>query len=252
MGVVNLKGTGSGIILELDPKISFDILIKEVATKFHDSRSFLGKASMGMIIRGRILYDREENEILEVISNNCDINITCVLREDPETDRIFASYIQKADLVVQEQTTELNDETAFDEARLDEEKNLAVVHTGSLRSGQSIVFDKSVVVMGDIKPGASITSKGSIFILGSLRGSAYAGSEGDENAFIMALEFDPLQVRIANAIAISPDSDKGPKIKMRKFMKTTSEKNTEVAYILDGHIVKDTYGAAFLRDNRFI
>ena len=88
--------------------------------------------------------------------------------------------------------------------------------------------------------------------MGSLRGSAYAGAAGDETAFVMALEFDPLQVRIANTIAISPDSDEGPKIKTRKFIKPQNDKTTEVAYILNGHIVKDVYGAAFLRDNRFI
>ena len=253
MGLVSLKGTGTGIILELDPKSSFDLLVKEVASKFRESRSFLGKASMGMIIRGRILYDKEENEILKAISDNCDINITCVLREDPETDRIFASYIKRPEVTEQEEQVidDSNDEVLTEE-NIEAAKDQAVIHSGSLRSGQSLTYDKSVIVLGDIKPGASITSDGSIFVMGSLRGSAYAGASGDETAFVMALEFDPLQVRIANTIAISPDSDEGPKIRFRKFMKSQNEKNTEVAYISNGHIVKDVYGAAFLRDNRII
>lgn len=254
MGKVNLKGTGTGIILELDPKISFDLLIVEVAQKFRESRLFLGKASMGMMIRGRVLYDKEENEILKVISENCDIDITCVLREDPVTDRIFASYIKNSDEVCKEQKKEKQNgfEDIITEENIQATKDQAVIYTGSLRSGQSVKYDKSVIVLGDIKPGASISSDGSIFILGSLRGSAYAGAGGDDSAFVMALEFDPLQVRIANTIAISPDSDEGPKIKTRKFMKPQNDKTAEVAYILNGHIVKDVYGAAFLRDNRFV
>ncbi|WP_051200527.1 septum site-determining protein MinC [Butyrivibrio sp. XPD2002] len=254
MGLVNLKGTGTGIILELDPKISFDLLIAEVAEKFRESRSFLGKASMGMIIRGRILYDKEENEILKAISDNCDINVTCVLREDPVTDRIFASYVKQPETPVEEkkQVSDETEEEIINEDNIQAAKDQAAIYTGNLRSGQSVTYDKSVIVLGDIKPGASITSDGSIFVMGSLRGSAYAGATGDETAFVMALEFNPLQVRIANTIAISPDSDEGPRIKTRKFIKTQKEKSTEVAYILNGHIVKDVYGAAFLRDNRFV
>ncbi len=254
MGVVNLKGTSSGIILELDPKLPFDVLITEIANKFRESRSFLGKASMGIIVRGRTIIDEEENEILGAINENSDINVTCVLREDPETDKIFASYIKEEvpEVIEPAVTQEVQQETSFDEEKLIEDKNSAVIHAGNLRSGQTITYDKSVIIMGDVKPGASVNSKGSIFVLGALRGSAYAGTDGNENAFVMALEFNPLQVRIANSIAISPDSETGPKIKVRRFRKTATVKNTEVAYILNGHIVKDIYGAAFLRDNRFI
>ena len=90
MALVNLKGTASGIILELDPNVSFDVLIKEIADKFRESKSFLGKASMGLIIRGRTILDEEENDILDAISNNSNIYVSCVLRDDPDTEKIFA------------------------------------------------------------------------------------------------------------------------------------------------------------------
>ncbi|SEK43109.1 MULTISPECIES: septum site-determining protein MinC [unclassified Butyrivibrio] len=250
MGAVNLKGTGKGIILELDPKESFEILVKEIADKFRESKSFLGKASMGMIIRGRTLCDKEENEILDTISNNCDIDVCCVIRDDPDTDRIFASYVKQPVIVQQEEDSKPDEE----QLGIDPDiiKKQADIHTGNLRSGQDLSFVKSVVILGDVKPGASVSSEGNIFVMGALRGSAHAGSTGDESAFIMALELDPLQVRIADKIAISPDSDEGPRLKMKSFMKGQTDKKTEVAYILNGHIVKDVYGAAFLRDNRFI
>ena len=250
MGSVNLKGTGSGIILELDPTVSFDILIGEIANKFRESKSFLGRASMGMIIRGRTIYDKEENEILDTISNNCNINVCCVIRDDPDTDRIFASYVKQPE--IQQEEEESKEEAPSITEALEKLKDQATIHYGNLRSGQELNFDRSVVIMGDVKPGASVTSDGCIFVLGSLRGSAFAGASGDEDAFVLALEMDPLQIRIADKIAISPDSDEGPKLKFKGFMKNTPEKKTEVAYIFDGHIIKDVYGAAFLRDNRFI
>ncbi len=110
MALVNLKGTASGIILELDPAVSFDVLIKEIANKFRDSKSFLGRASMGMIIRGRTIHDKEENEILDAISNNCNIDVCCVLRDDPDTDRIFASYVKQPVLEQKEEVEETSEE----------------------------------------------------------------------------------------------------------------------------------------------
>ena len=62
---------------------------------------------------------------------------------------------------------------------------------------------------------------------------------------------DPLQIRIANAIAISPDAEKGPKLKTRKFRKKATEKEAEIAYILNGQVVKDVYNVALVRGNRF-
>ena len=251
MGLVNLKGTGTGIILELDPAVSFDVLLCEIANKFRESKSFLGRASMGMIIRGRTIYDKEENEILDTISNNCNINVCCVIRDDPDTDRIFASYVKQPEIEQKEESSSEEDTPTITEA-LEKIKDQAMIHYGNLRSGQALTFDRSVVIMGDVKPGASVTSDGCIFVLGALRGSAFAGASGDEDAFVLALELDPLQIRIADKIAISPDSDEGPKLKFKGFMKNTPEKKTEVAYVFEGHIIKDVYGAAFLRDNRFI
>ena len=250
MGLVNLKGTGTGIILELNSSASFDVLIDEIAKKFRESKSFLGRASMGMIIRGRNICDKEENEILDVISANCNINVCCVLRDDPDTDRIFASYVKQPEVQHSEEKT-VEEEPSIDEA-LEKLKEQAIIHYGTLRSGRTLVSEKSIVIMGDVKPGASVTSDGNIFVLGSLRGSAFSGASGDEDTFVMALELDPLQIRIADKIAISPDSDEGPKLKFKGFKKSEPEKKAEVAYILDGHIIKEVYDSAFLRDNRFI
>jgi septum site-determining protein MinC len=71
---------------------------------------------------------------------------------------------------------------------------------------------------------------------------------GDKRSVIMALELDPIQIRIAETIAISPDAEKGNKIKIkRKKLLKDAESGPEVAYIENGHIVKTSYGSSFLR-----
>ncbi len=257
MGSVSIKGTGSGIILELDENCSFEEIRTNVSLKFRESSSFLGRANVGLMIRGRVLSDPELSEIIRLIGENSKLTINCVLSEDPATDQLFERFAH-TDNTAAFDNSETTDTVATEAAEVTASvadmipgADFTKVHRGSLRSGQSITEKNSVIIMGDIKPGASVTSEGSIFILGALRGSAYAGAGGDDKAFVFALEMDPLQIRIANAIAISPDAEKGPKLKTRKFRKKATEKEAEIAYILNGQVVKDVYNVALVRGNRF-
>ncbi len=59
--------------------------------------------------------------------------------------------------------------------------------------------------MGDVNPGAEIIAAGSVVVWGRLRGLVHAGALGDVEAVICALELNPTQLRIADAIAIAPD-----------------------------------------------
>ncbi len=237
---VTIKGTKSGIILVLDPSISFDSLSDSIAEKFKENASFLGKNNCGLVIRGRSLSDQETKEVVELIQDNSDLTIGCVLDEESVYENGFKKAMgreeSKPEEVFTEKVPSLPDE------------DTALIYKGNLRSGQDISSEKSIIVLGDVKPGATVTSYGNIFILGELRGNAFAGAQGDKNAVIMALELNPIQVRIADAIAISPDADKGARIKVRKKRILASNDNEpEVAYIENGHIVKTGYGPSFLR-----
>ncbi len=75
----------------------------------------------------------------------------------------------------------------------------------TLRSGQSINSDGNVVVLGDVNPGAEVSAVGHIVVMGALRGVVHAGSTGNENATITALELVPTQLRIATHITRPPD-----------------------------------------------
>lgn len=79
------------------------------------------------------------------------------------------------------------------------------VHQGTLRSGDHLQVDGSVLVLGDVNPGARISASGHVLVWGKLRGVAHAGLKGDLNAKIVALHFRPLQLRIAGAVARGPD-----------------------------------------------
>jgi septum site-determining protein MinC len=55
--------------------------------------------------------------------------------------------------------------------------------------------------MGDVNPGAEIVAEGNIIIWGRLRGVAHAGVKDKREAVICALDFSPMQFRIADEAA---------------------------------------------------
>lgn len=240
---VSIKGTKSGIILVLDAKYPFELLQDEIAARFKDAASFFGKSSMGLVIRGRDLDDEQEARVVEIIEENSDLTISCIINEETEIDKYMAEAILRRTLP--EKTAK--EEKASEKNEPMTDPGSARIVKGNLRSGQDISCKESVIVLGDVKPGASVTSYGSIFILGELRGNAFAGAGGDSDCVVMALKLNPLQVRIADAIAISPDAEKGPRLKLRRKKLMSNSEEPEVAYIENGHIIKTGYGHQFLR-----
>ena len=73
-------------------------------------------------------------------------------------------------------------------------------HKGSLRSGQKIEFEGSIVIIGDVNAGAEVIAGENIVVLGNLRGLAHAGAKGNKDAVIEASEIDAVQIRIADKI----------------------------------------------------
>ncbi len=80
-----------------------------------------------------------------------------------------------------------------------------LVHRGTLRSGDHLQAEGSVLLLGDVNPGARISAAGHVLVWGRLRGIAHAGVAGDRNARIVALQLRPLQLRIADMVARGPE-----------------------------------------------
>jgi septum site-determining protein MinC len=98
-----------------------------------------------------------------------------------------------------------------------------------LRSGQTVSHKGHLVIIGDVNPGAEVMAEGDVTVWGALRGIAHAGIGGNTDAEIRALKLQPIQIRIANAIARSPDK---PRYKFSRF----ANSGPETARIIDGKI----------------
>ena len=79
-----------------------------------------------------------------------------------------------------------------------------ILHEGTVRSGDRISSNGNLCIIGDVNPGAIVSAKKNIYIWGKLLGIAFAGKSGNKNASIASLYLNPLQIRIADVIAIGP------------------------------------------------
>ena len=80
----------------------------------------------------------------------------------------------------------------------------AVLFRRTMRSGFSIEHIGHVIIIGDINPGAEVTAGGDIIVWGRARGILHAGSGGNAEAVVCALDLSPTQLWIAGKIAGTP------------------------------------------------
>ena len=77
-------------------------------------------------------------------------------------------------------------------------------HQGTVRSGEYLDSPGDLLILGDVNPGAKVSAEGNIMIWGRLLGIAHAGSKGNSQATISALQLRPVQLRIAKKVARGP------------------------------------------------
>lgn len=233
---VMIKGNKSGIILVLDAELDFNILKQEIAKKFKDSSKFLGSAQMALTFEGRELNTIEQKEILDIIEDNSDLKIICIVDTNEKTEALF--------------------QKSLNEKLLDLNSNSGQFYKGNLRSGQVLEMETSVVIIGDVNNGAKVMSKGNIIVLGALKGTACAGISGNAKSFIVALYMHPIQVRISDYIAIAPDLKQNDKKhrKLLNFKKTKQKEDKfsiqepEIAFVENGNICIQPFNKDVLYD----
>lgn len=203
---VILKSNRYGINLILNNDLPFLELTEAVLQKFHEAEKFFKNASIAISFSGRKLSIAEEIYMVEAITANTGIHIICVLDTNPEEEDLtqarIADYLRK------------------------QEESTGQFYKGTLHAGQVLESETSIVVVGNVEPGAKIIARGNIVVLGQLAGQAYAGADGNPEAFVAALAMNPIQIKIADFIGHTQEKSPLGKLLGRK---KTSE--PQVAYV---------------------
>lgn len=239
--IVTIKSFPNGFDVILNPDADFEELVAEVSKKFGESARFFGKARRAISFSGRKLSAAEEDSLIEAISTSCEVQICCILEKDDENNDIYLKAMKKY----------------ADSSRAANGQ----IYKGTLRSGQILKTDDTIIVLGDVNPGASVISGGSVIILGTLYGSASAGAvtesadtedfityeeeapELNESCFIAALEMKP-QMLSVNAVT-APANSKAFK---SSFL---TKKSAKIAYEMNGLITVDAISGEFLNNIPF-
>lgn len=129
-----------------------------------------------ILVSGKVLKQKEMEEIEKLIKDNIDVDVKFDYPVEMGLSEIKKVY-EKA--------------TDFSETRY---------YKGSLRSGQKIEEEGSLVVIGDINAGAEIIAGENIVVIGTLRGLAHAGAKGNTKAIIASSSIESTQLRIANLV----------------------------------------------------
>ncbi len=218
---VVIKGSKHGIVVVLDDSVSFDELKEAVRDKFSGASKFFDKANMAISFEGRSLNDEQQRQLLDIISEVSDINIVCVIDNDELKDAYFKRAVE----------TKLDDMAA----------STGQFYKGTLRSGQILESESSIIILGDVNPGGKVIAKGNVIVLGSLKGNIYAGADGNEDAFVVAIDMEPMQIKIGDVIARCSDGSNSAKNKTHE---------PRIAYVDEGNIYIEKLERDVLADIR--
>ena len=175
---VMLKSFKHGINIKLDPDVDFEALYMELIEKFNASAKFFGKARLVISFEGRQLSDEEEEFLIKCIEENTDITVACIVGKDEEQD---LQYIKAGGSFSENGPT-----------------HGVQFYKGSVKSGETIETDSTLIILGDVNNGAKVSASGNIIILGTLYGHVHAGCYGDVKSFVTALDLKSTRVRIAD------------------------------------------------------
>lgn len=174
--IISINLRKDEIVIKLNESATQEQIVEGLKKKLTELKKLYKDEKTPIRVTGKILKNKEIDEIQELIKSRIDVEI-----EFDSPKGLGLSNIKKT----------FEKEIATSETKF---------HRGSLRSGQRLETEGSLVILGDVNSGAEVIASDNIVVLGALRGLAHAGAKGNKQAIIAAGLFDAVQVRIANVV----------------------------------------------------
>lgn len=173
---INISIKKNQVIIRIEENAEQKEIISDLKKKMIELKNLYKEDKTPILITGKVLKNKEMDEIQSVIKRFINVQI------EFDSPKVLGLHGIK--------------KTFYKEVATSETK----FHKGSLRSGQKIEFEGSIVIIGDVNAGAEVIAGENIVVLGNLRGLAHAGAKGNKDAIIEASEIDAVQIRIADKI----------------------------------------------------
>lgn len=150
------------IIIKLSEDAEQREIVSRLKKKLPDLKKLYQDEKTPIKVVGKVLKNKEIDEIQELIKSTIDVEISFESPKGLGLHNIRKTFERKISV----------SETKF--------------HRGSLRSGQKLETEGSLVILGDVNSGAEVVASDNIVVLGALRGLAHAGAKGNKQAIVSA------------------------------------------------------------------
>lgn len=224
-GIVTARGTGDGLVIRLDGRVARETLLDALKAFVKSREGFLKGHEVALEWVGKTPNDIVVEEVSRFLKDDFRITVTGSssgrrsgfleeVKQTPAAESKSVSLFGGLEAFsMDEEISAMGSmpkssgraEAAISEAAIWDDPNARLVFS-TLRSGQKIETEHSLVVCGDINSGAELIAGGDIIVLGTLRGVAHAGAydETGGGSFIFALNLHPTQLRIGSVISRGP------------------------------------------------
>ncbi len=174
--VVEIRLRKDELIITLNEKCEYKEIQKALKKKIPELKKLYKEDKTPIFVTGKVLKNKEIEEIKNIIKSEINVEIKF------DSPKVLGLYgIKKA-------------------YNQDIGASTTIYHKGSIRSGQKIENEGSIVIIGDLNSGAEVIAGENIIILGRLMGLAHAGAKGNKKAIIAAEKIETPQLRISNIV----------------------------------------------------
>lgn len=171
---INLKK--DEVLIKIDDNAVQRKILSELSKKLKELKKMYQDEKTPIRVTGKVLTNKELEEVKKAIKKEIDVEIKFDTPTTLGLHSIIRSY------------------------KRDVGKSETTFHRGSLRSGQKLEVEGSIVIIGDVNAGAEVIAEDNIAVIGNLRGLAHAGAKGNKDAIIAASTLDVVQLRISNIV----------------------------------------------------
>lgn len=217
-----LKGTRSGMLLTLSPGYAWAQVLEVLLARLEEAPAFFRGALLGLDSRQRPLQPEELTALQEVLARY-DMTYREVGGDDPNDLRLLPGMAGRG--------WPLDGGSPDLPIRPGRDATDTLLTRRTVRSGQRLRYEGSVVILGDVNDGGEVLAGGDVLVWGALRGMVHAGYPENEQAVICALVLAPLQVRIGGRMGRPPEDGSLPSAL------------PEMASVKDGLVVVERWNA---------
>ncbi|MDQ5825311.1 MAG: septum site-determining protein MinC [Chloroflexota bacterium] len=215
---VIIKGVREGLLFILDDDVPFAEILQELVQRINSQPHFFKGAGVVLNAGRRVLETSDFDRLYRLLSRN-DMKVLSFVSMSAQSRMVaesfgvtsrppsFAAGDSGASLGLQSRGTRPGlggtlAQSAADGGVVDAGTGLFLRAT--LRHGQTVRYPGDVCILGDVEPGAEVIADGDVVVWGTLRGLVHAGSNGDDEAVVCALQMSPVQLSIAGVVSRFP------------------------------------------------